>query len=86
MVNYQFFDYPIWFWDPKKNKKISGGPADSNEDNLDATAIFGGVKRNIITKNFKGGTGPPYRQPLSCRLYWMKTELVLMALILWSKK
>ena len=39
---------------PKK-KDMFWGAVDSNEDMLDATAIFGGVKKNIITKDFKGG-------------------------------
>lgn len=28
---------------------------DSKEDFIDATSVFGGVKKNIISKNFKGG-------------------------------
>lgn len=28
---------------------------DSNDDVIDSTSIFGGVKKNILTKNFKGG-------------------------------
>ena len=39
---------------PKK-KESFWGPTDSSEDAIDATAIFGGVKKNIITKDFKGG-------------------------------
>ena len=35
------------------NEKIDQ-PA-SSEDYIDSTSIFGGVKRNIISKNFKGG-------------------------------
>lgn len=29
--------------------------ANYSQDHLDSTAIFGGVKRNVISKNFKGG-------------------------------
>jgi len=39
---------------PKK-KEMFWGTIDTNEDMVDATAIFGGVKKNVITKNFKGG-------------------------------
>ena len=39
---------------PKK-KGHYWGATTTGEDFLDATAIFGGVKRNIITKDFKGG-------------------------------
>jgi predicted membrane protein len=39
---------------PKKNDRY-WGTTTSSEDFIDATAIFGGVKRNIITKKFKGG-------------------------------
>lgn len=39
---------------PKKKDRY-WGEITSGEDFLDATAIFGGVKRNIITKTFKGG-------------------------------
>jgi predicted membrane protein len=38
-------NYHDWNWD----KQTSG------EEFVDATAIFGGTKRNIISKNFKGG-------------------------------
>jgi predicted membrane protein len=35
---------------------ISGQPyASSYDDHLDATAVFGGVNRTILSKNFKGG-------------------------------
>jgi predicted membrane protein len=34
--------------------KGPGGPT-SGEDYIDTTSIFGGVKKNIISKNFKGG-------------------------------
>jgi uncharacterized membrane protein YidH (DUF202 family) len=30
-------------------------PFDSSEDSLDSVTIFGGVKKNIISKNFRGG-------------------------------
>ena len=30
-------------------------PAFSKEDYIDGTAVFGGIKKNIITKDFKGG-------------------------------
>jgi predicted membrane protein len=36
----------------------TGGPersAGSSEDYLDSTAVFGGVRKNILSKNFKGG-------------------------------
>ena len=39
----------------KPKKKDFWGSIDSNDDMLDATALFGGVKKNIITKDFKGG-------------------------------
>lgn len=63
------FDFPLhrYFWPvliigvglymilkPKK-KDMFWGSVDSNEDLLEATAVFGGVKKNIITKDFKGG-------------------------------
>jgi len=40
-----------------KGQPAHNGPAQGNlsEDFIDSTAIFGGVKRNIISKNFKGG-------------------------------
>jgi predicted membrane protein len=63
------FDFPLhrYFWPAliigiglymifkPKNKGMYWGPVDSNEDMLDATAVFGGVKKNIITKDFRGG-------------------------------
>jgi predicted membrane protein len=39
----------------KKEEDFWGGEVNSGENFLDATAIFGGVKKNIITKDFKGG-------------------------------
>lgn len=39
----------------KKGDDFWMGEINSNENFLDATAIFGGVKKNIITKDFKGG-------------------------------
>lgn len=39
----------------KKEFEFWGGEVNSSENLLDATAIFGGVKKNIITKDFKGG-------------------------------
>jgi predicted membrane protein len=40
---------------PKKKGGMYWVAEDSDETMLDATAIFGGVKKNIITKDFKGG-------------------------------
>ncbi len=42
---------------PRKSKDWQGWDSDkvSSDDSIDATAIFGGTKRNIISKNFKGG-------------------------------
>ena len=39
---------------PKKKENF-WSTGDSGEEFFDATAIFGGVKKNIITKDFKGG-------------------------------
>jgi predicted membrane protein len=41
----------------KKNDGIDSGNTSnwSNEDFVDSTSIFGGAKKNIISKNFKGG-------------------------------
>jgi predicted membrane protein len=40
---------------PKKKDKLWGDTGVSNEEHFDATSIFGGVKKNVITKDFKGG-------------------------------
>lgn len=42
---------------PRKSKDWQNWDSDkiSSDDIIDATAIFGGTKRNIISKNFKGG-------------------------------
>jgi predicted membrane protein len=40
---------------PKKKDNFWGADTNSDEAFFDATAIFGGVKKNIITKDFKGG-------------------------------
>jgi predicted membrane protein len=32
-----------------------GSPTVSSEDEIDSTSIFGGTRKNIITKDFKGG-------------------------------
>jgi predicted membrane protein len=42
---------------PRRNRDWSGMGTEtiSSDDLVDATAIFGGTKRNIISKNFKGG-------------------------------
>src|SRR5574339_629612 len=37
--------------DPKMNPEAT----DSKEDFVNATSIFGGAKKNIVSKNFKGG-------------------------------
>jgi predicted membrane protein len=34
---------------------VEGAPQNSNEEILDTTSIFGGIKKNILTKNFRGG-------------------------------
>lgn len=52
-----------WNDDQKKNSaspgtedaKIINETPDSKEDFVHATAVFGGVKKNVISKNFKGG-------------------------------
>ncbi len=55
-----------WHWaiDEKKNLDASGNPTepiinpdatDSKEDYVNATSVFGGTKKNILSKNFKGG-------------------------------
>ncbi len=55
-----------WHWelDEKKSSSDSGIPADplinpkatdSKEDYVNATSVFGGAKKNILSKNFKGG-------------------------------
>ena len=40
---------------PKKKDNFWTGDMNSSEDFFDATAIMGGVKKNIISKNFRGG-------------------------------
>ena len=48
-------------WDEKKNTGMQGDSSPlneekwSDEDFVDSTSIFGGAKKNIISKNFKGG-------------------------------
>ena len=53
-------------WDQNRWNRPSGGPqtfaggqgthpAGGNEDFIDATSIFGGVHKKVMTKNFKGG-------------------------------
>jgi predicted membrane protein len=37
------------------NSKTSGQATDSNDDFIYSTSIFGGSKKNIFSKNFKGG-------------------------------
>jgi predicted membrane protein len=39
--------------DPKMNQ--TQNPFASSEDFIDSTSIFGGIKKNILSKNFKGG-------------------------------
>lgn len=41
-------------WDEWKECSIAEGCV-SSEDKLESTSIFGGVKKNIISKNFRGG-------------------------------
>lgn len=46
--------------DPKEDKTgevtvVGENESSYNEDHIDATSIFGGVKKNILSKNFKGG-------------------------------
>jgi predicted membrane protein len=52
------------YWDKHEEQRQSGEPAQhesipykgsSVEDFIDVTSIFGGVKKNILSKNFKGG-------------------------------
>lgn len=40
---------------PKKKDNFWGSDTNTDESFFEATAIFGGVKKNIITKDFKGG-------------------------------
>jgi predicted membrane protein len=40
---------------PKKKDNFWGTDTNTGENFFDATAIFGGVKKNIISKDFKGG-------------------------------
>ena len=50
-------------WDKRVDAEPDGIDADpipssesfSSEDRLDSTSIFGGVKKNIVSKNFRGG-------------------------------
>ena len=43
-------------WSEKKSGDIPGmSESWSDEDFVDSTSIFGGAKKNIISKNFKGG-------------------------------
>lgn len=54
-----------WEYNPKKNADTSGkdisepltgmDTTDSKEDYVNATSVFGGTKKNILSKNFKGG-------------------------------
>ena len=51
-----------WHWREYKdhsadeiNKREASNTSSFNEDTIDTTSIFGGVKKNIISKNFKGG-------------------------------
>lgn len=54
-----------WQYNQKKDPDESGGPvvepltgmdaADSKEDYINATSVFGGTKKNILSKKFKGG-------------------------------
>jgi len=50
-----------WHWRQLDDeKKTDGAPPGSDEisspeDEIDSTSIFGGVKKNIVSKNFKGG-------------------------------
>lgn len=55
-----------WHWelDVKKKSADSGMPTDppihpdatdSNDDYVNTTSVFGGAKKNILSKNFKGG-------------------------------
>jgi predicted membrane protein len=63
MVGFLFIIRPRrrnWDWDEKKN--ISGGDTSigyqetwNDEDFVESTSIFGGAKKNIISKKFKGG-------------------------------
>jgi predicted membrane protein len=39
--------------EPKANQAYEGST--SGEDFIDSTSIFGGIKKNILSKNFKGG-------------------------------
>jgi predicted membrane protein len=54
-----------WHWQEDEKKKSTGSGIagatvidetyDSKEDYVDSTSVFGGAKKNIISKNFKGG-------------------------------
>jgi predicted membrane protein len=50
-----------WHWrelsDEKKTEAtgLAGDDISSPEDELDSTSIFGGIKKTIVSKNFKGG-------------------------------
>ena len=40
---------------PRRRRGLKWSEDVSSEDRFDATAVFGGVKKNVITKDFKGG-------------------------------
>ncbi|MFL5751823.1 MAG: LiaF transmembrane domain-containing protein [Bacteroidia bacterium] len=42
-------------WHKYHDWKHSGGGNESSEDYIDSTSVFGSVKKNIISKDFKGG-------------------------------
>ncbi|NEM96093.1 LiaF transmembrane domain-containing protein [Pontibacter burrus] len=47
--------YPVTGTQSNTENAPAGDQANYSQDHLDSTAIFGGVKRNVISKNFKGG-------------------------------
>lgn len=57
-----------WHWEAGQKKTVADNPtnptdpnpitdtsADSKEDYINTTSVFGGAKKNMLTKNFKGG-------------------------------
>jgi len=48
-------DYASRVVDSKLKEAYAQSAAASSEDFIDSTSIFGGIKKNILSKNFKGG-------------------------------
>jgi predicted membrane protein len=61
MLGFFFIIRPRRRWSEKKNAGMQGNSSIgfeetwNDEDFVDSTSIFGGAKKNIISKNFKGG-------------------------------